>query len=77
MGARMGKGGRKNKMRHEEDVFWGHEGTYVDIEGTQDIRQFAMEERGESPVPYAPCPNPDAKWKALIAVCTMPGGTAP
>jgi hypothetical protein len=65
--------GRKQKLRHDEDVFWGHDGTYLDIEGTQDARQAAMEERGELPVPYAPCPNPDAKWKALLAVCTMPG----
>jgi hypothetical protein len=54
-------------------VFWGHDGQYIEIEGTQSIRQAAMEERGESPVAYAPCPNPDAKWKALLAVCTMPG----
>ena len=69
----MGKRARKPKMGHEENVFCGHDGTYIDIEATQDIRQWEMEETGESPVPYAPCPNPDAKWKALIAVCTMPG----
>ena len=51
----------------------GHDGQYVDVEATQDIRQAEMEERGELPVSYAPCPNPDAKWKALIAVGTMPG----
>jgi len=65
--------GKRGKMRHEEDVFWGHDDTYVEIEGTQDLRERNREERGEAAVAYAPCPNPDAKWKALLAVCAMPG----
>lgn len=44
----MSKRGRKGKMRHEGEVFWGHDGQYIDIEGTQDIRQFPMEERGRA-----------------------------
>jgi len=37
-------------------------------------REATIENREEEPrTPYAPCPNPDAKWKALLAVCTMPG----
>ena len=53
----------KNKMRHEEDVFWGHDGTYIDIEGTQDIRQREMEERGESKPEFV-APGAEQKWRA-------------
>jgi Helix-turn-helix domain len=63
----------KRKLKHEEDVFWESDGQTINVEDTQFIRQAAMEERGESPVAYAPGPNPDAKWKAFLAVCTMPG----
>ena len=59
----MSKRGRKSKMRHEEDVFWGHDGTYVDIEGTQHIRQFAREERGESKPEFV-APGAEQKWRA-------------
>jgi hypothetical protein len=33
---------------------------------------MAGKKRRERKVPYAPCPNPDAKWKALLAISTMP-----
>ena len=58
MGARMGK-----RLKHEEDVFWGHDGTYIDIEGTQDIRQREREERGESKPEFV-APGAEQKWRA-------------
>jgi hypothetical protein len=64
------KRGRKSKMRHEEEVFWGHDGTYIDIEGTQFIRQAAMEERGESPTQYE-APGEGDKMRALYALGLM------
>jgi hypothetical protein len=66
------KRGRKPRLVHEENAWFECDGT-INIEETQAVRQERMEERGEEPVAYAPCPNPDAKWKALLAVCTMPG----
>jgi hypothetical protein len=60
--ARPGRG-RKPRLVHEEDVFWGHDGTYVDIEGTQDIRQAAMEERGERKPEFV-APGAEQKWRA-------------
>jgi hypothetical protein len=53
------KRGRKSKMRHEEKVFWGHDGTYIDVEATQEIRQAL----GEVPTQYQ-APGEDQKWRA-------------
>jgi hypothetical protein len=52
-----------------DDVVWEPDGQTVNVEDTQ----FMRVESGEPKVPYLPCPSPDAKWKALLAVATMPG----
>ena len=65
----------KNEMRHEEDVFWGHDGQYIDVEGTQFIRQAAMEERGESKPEFV-APGAEQKWRARNLVDIHWGLTA-
>jgi hypothetical protein len=60
------KRGRKNKLRHEEEVFWGHDGTHIDIEGTQDIREY----KGETPTQYE-APGEGGKMRALYALGLM------
>lgn len=62
MVARMSK-------RDWNETFFDPDGMSVNVEDSQLLRE-AM---GVPKVQYAPCPNPDAKWKALLAVCTMPG----
>jgi hypothetical protein len=61
----------KRKQDYSEAAF-DHEGDF-DLEAMIEDREFDREQRGEPRTPYAPCPHPDAKWKALLAVCTMPG----
>lgn len=55
--------------RDWNETFFDPDGMSVNVEDSQLLRE-AM---GVPKVQYAPCPNPDAKWKALLAVCTMPG----
>ena len=50
------------------NVVWEPDGQTVTVEDTQ----FMRAERGVPKIPYAPCPTPDAKWKALLGVCAMP-----
>jgi hypothetical protein len=59
---------KRNKLRHEEDVYWESDGQAINVELTQELRREC-----EDQVAYAPPPNEDAKWKALVAVGTMPG----
>jgi hypothetical protein len=59
---------KRNKLRHEEDVYCESDGQTINVELTQELRR-----EGEDQVGYAPPPNEDAKWKALVAVGTMPG----
>jgi Helix-turn-helix domain len=63
------RGAKPRKKKNWEDVAWEADGATVNVEDTQ----FNREDRGASKAPYAPCPSPDAKWKGLQAVATMPG----
>jgi hypothetical protein len=53
----------KSKMRHEEDVFWGHDGTYIDLEATQELRD-------RKPLPDNRPPGP--KWQAKQGMARLP-----
>jgi hypothetical protein len=57
---------RKTKW---DDVVWEPDGQTVNLEDTQ----FMRAECAPAKIPYAPCPSRDAKWKALLAIATMPG----
>jgi hypothetical protein len=52
------KRGRKPRLVHDENIFFGHDGTYVDVEATQSIREY----EGLTPLPHNPPPGP--KWQA-------------